>query len=1035
MNLSTVSIRRPVFALMLILGLVTLGLVSLRRLDIALNPAITYPFVSVTTVLRGASPETVESDITDVIEEQVNTIEGIRTLSSVSSEGVSSVFVEFDLDYDVNVKAQHVRDKVALARPLLPLDAEDPVVQRLDPDAAPILTVMLGGPISVRELSEYGEHVLKPRLERLPGVGSVSLTGAREREIRIWLDPVRLSGYGLSVDDIANTLRRENADLAGGRIESSEREWSVTTAGEVERVEDFGALLVAERAGSLVHLRDVAQIEDGLADLRSLARLNGQPGVALPVRRQSGSNTVAVARAVRAEVEAIRSALPPGFSMAIERDMSVNIERSIRSIFEEMLLGGALVVAVVLFFLRNNRSTLIAALAIPASVVSSFTLYYAAGFTLNSMSLMGLSLSIGLVIDDAIVVLEAIYRRIERGEPAMRAAELASSEVTLAVVSTTLAVCAVFVPIAFMEGMVGVWFYEFGLVVVFAVSVSTLVALSLTPMLASRMLRRKEAHGAVYRALGRFLDGLDAAYRRALAGALRHKGWTLGAALLTVAGGCGVARTLPFDFYKQSDMGEFSVQARFPVGTPLVVTDALAQRIERRLAEHPDVRVVHSTVGGGVLSKPNEVSLYVKITPKQERDRTQPEIMREMRDILIPLVPEARSVAVSHIEWSEGMGRGRSAGIQYTLRGPELGRLQGYATELVRRMNADASFTDVDTSFESGRPEITLEIDRERAGDLGVPVVGIGRTIRTLIAGEKVGSFEELGRRYDVRLQILPEYRDDPAKLDLIRVRSLRGELVPITNVARPREGEGPVEIQRENRVRQIVLYANMAAGVALGVGTAKLDAWGREMGIAAPDELVATGRARAMRETGSALLFALALALVSIYMILASLFNSLVHPFTIMMSAPLSWIGGFLALRLAGMSLDLMSGIGLLVLMGLVMKNGILLVDKTNQLREAGRGLDEALLEAGPARMRPVLMTTGALIFGLLPVALGASSGSEFRAPMGMITVGGLATSTLLTLVVVPVVYAVFDRTSVWSAGLTRRLLRRARPAATTAR
>jgi HAE1 family hydrophobic/amphiphilic exporter-1 len=496
-----------------------------------------------------------------------------------------------------------------------------------------------------------------------------------------------------------------------------------------------------------------------------------------------------------------------------------------------------------------------------------------------------------------------------------------------------------------------------------------------------------------------------------------------------------VARTLPFDFYRQSDTGEISVLAKFPIGTPLPVTDQLTQRIERRLAEHPDVRVVHATVGGGLLGKTNEASLYVKITPKEERDRSQVEVMRELREILIALVPEARSLAVSHMEWSEGMGRGRTAALQYTLRGPELDRLQGYAAELSRRMKADPSFTDVDTSFESGRPEITLEIDRERAGDLGVPVMGIGRTIRTLIAGEKAGSFEESGRRYDVRVQILPEYRDDPAKLDLIRVRSLRGELVPITNVARPREGEGPVEIHRENRVRQITLYANLAAGAPLGTGTAKLERWGREIGIAQPDELVATGRARAMRETGQALVFALGLALLSIYMILASLFNSLVHPFTIMMSAPLSWIGGFLALKLAGMSLDLMSGIGLLVLMGLVMKNGILLVDKTNQLREEGKGLEDALLEAGPARMRPVLMTTGALIFGLLPVALGANSGSEFRAPMGMITVGGLATSTLLTLVVVPVVYAVLDGASTRSASLVRRLLRRTRAQASTAR
>jgi HAE1 family hydrophobic/amphiphilic exporter-1 len=640
---------------------------------------------------------------------------------------------------------------------------------------------------------------------------------------------------------------------------------------------------------------------------------------------------------------------------------------------------------------------------------------------------MALSLSIGLVIDDAIVVIESIYRKIEGGAERAEAAEGGVSLVGLAVVSTTLAVCAVFVPIAFMEGMVGQWFFEFGLVVATAVCVSTLVALTLTPMVASLILKRTERPGWFFRALERAFRVLEDTYRSLLASALRRKGVTVGAAVAAIIAGCGVAATLPIDFYTQGDMAEFMVKAKLPIGTPLGVTDRLSRRLERRIAEHPEVRGVFATVGSGSRREPNRVQVFVALSRKTERSETQLEVMEAMRADLMPRVPEAEELAVQRISWMQESGR--SAQLMYTLRGPELDRLAHYSSLLVSRLRADPIFVDVATSFESGRPEIELSIDREMAADLGVPGVSVGRTIRALLAGEKVGSYEEAGERHDVRIQVLPEYRDDPTKLDLIRIRALGGELVPLTNVVRRRIGEGAVEIHRENRTRQITLYANLAGDAPLGIGTQKLEAWGSEIGIAPPDELVPTGRARAMKESGGAIAFAFILALAAIYMILASLFNSLIHPFTIMVSAPLSFIGGFLALKLAGMSLDLMSGIGLLVLMGLVMKNGILLVDYANQLRADGRGPVEAMREAGPVRMRPVLMTTGALVCGLVPVAFGGSSGSEFRAPMGMITIGGLLTSTFLTLVIVPVVYCLMDRASDRAWSLLSRVIPRPEP------
>jgi len=1008
-RIASISIERPVFALMLVLGLVVLGFVSLSKLELALDPDIEFPYVTVSTVLRGAAPETIEIEVTDILEEEINTIEGIRSLRSTSSEGLSQIGVEFETGYDIHVKAQHVREKVALMRPQLPLDIEEPVVIQMDPDARPILSIMLGGPLSIRELSEFAENTVAERLERLRGVGSVSLYGDRKREIRIWLDPLRLTGYGLAIEDVAAMLRRENAELAGGRIEGAEKEWSVTTAGKVRRVEDFGALIVAQRGGNLVFLRDVATVEDGLEEERSITRLNGQRGVALQIRRQSGANTVAVARRVRAEVEKIRATLPAGMTIKPAQDNAEYIERSVEAIFVDIVYGGFLAVIVVLFFLRNRRSTLIAACAIPSSVVASFTFAYVAGFTLNSMTLMALSLSIGLVIDDAIVVLESIYRKLEAGEDRRSSADDGASEVGLAVASTTLAVCGVFVPIAFMEGMVGQYFYEFGVMVTIAVCVSMLVAFTFTPMAASQILEKTQEGSLLFRWFERAYDALDRLYRRLLGSALRRRGVTVLVALGTVLGGFGVASTLPFDFYQEGDRGEFMVFAKLPTGTPLQVTDVAGRRLETLIAAHPEVQDVFTTVGAGAQREANRIAIFVKLVPKSEGRPGQPEVMERLRGALIPSFPEAEEILVDQISWMSSFGR--SAQLMYSLRGPELHRLERYSEQLLARMRADPDLGDVESSFETGKPEIKLVIARDVAADLGVPAVSVGRTIRALLAGEKVGSFEDAGERHDVRIQVLPEYRDDPSSLDLIRVRSLRGQLVPLTNVARPQLGEGAVQIQRENRARQIVLYANPAPGKSLGLAVSKMEAWGREIGIAAPDELVSVGKAKAMGEAAAAIGFAFLLAMVAIYMILASLFNSLIHPFTIMSSAPLSFIGGFLALKLTGMSLDLMSGIGLLVLMGLVMKNGILLVDYTNQLRDRGMAREEALLAAGPVRMRPVLMTTSALIFGLLPVVLDTGWGSEFRAPMGMITIGGLLTSTLLTLVVVPVIYSLLDQ------------------------
>ncbi len=1009
MRIADVSIERPVFAAMLNLGLVVLGLVSLSRLELKLEPDIDFPFATIATELRGASPETVEREVTEVIEEQVNSIEGIKELSSTSEQGLSQVHIEFRLGYDVDTKVQEVRDKVALARPQLPLDVEDPVVQKFDLNALGFMTIVLGGPIGQRELTDFAEHEVKDRLERIPGVGGVNLIGGREREVRIWLDPLRLSGYGLAIEDVADTLRRENAELASGRIEGAAREWSVTTQGKARTVEEFGSLIIAERSGRPIQLRDVAVVEDGMAEERSVARVNGEPGVSIEVQQQSGSDLVKAARLIREELAAIRAQAPGGVEITILRDYARIIEDQISSVLFDMLLAAGLVFGVVLIFMRNWRSTLIAALAIPASVIASFTVLYAAGLSLNNMTLMALSLAVGLVIDDAIVVLESIFRRVEHGAGSKEAALTGTREVALAVISTTLAVCGVFVPIRFMTSTMGRYFFEFGVSVTVAVLMSALVALTLTPMLASKVLRQTPKESAFFRFCERALQALEHGYARLLTWSLRHKAATIALAVATVFSGCGVFATLPTNYFTQDDLSEVAVTAKGPIGTPLSVTNQTLHAMEAAVRDHPDVLTVFAAAGSEVQHEPHKARLNLLLRPKRERDRPIDATFEEIRERVASVLPPGSELSVGHPSYASSSGEGYSD-IMYGVEGPSLARIAYFAGEIRAKMEADPTFTDVRWSYETGRPQITLDIDRGRAAEVGVSSVALGRTLRTLLAGEKVGSFEDRGHRYDVRVQVLPEYRDDPSKLDLIRVRSLRGELVPITSAALVRSESGPVEVKRHNRARMVRLYASKAPDASLDEAMAKMESFGREVGIKPPYAIVAGGAAESQAESAADLSFALLLAMLSIYMILASLFNSLTHPLTIMTSAPLSFVGGFFALKLAGMSFDIMGAMGLLVLMGLVMKNGILLVDYTNQMREQGLARDEAILRAGPVRMRPVLMTSAALVLGLLPMALSNATGAEFRAPMAMIVIGGLVTSTALTLMVVPVFYALID-------------------------
>jgi HAE1 family hydrophobic/amphiphilic exporter-1 len=1011
MRIADFSIRRPVFAVMLIAALVSLGLVSLGRLGVDLFPRVEFPYMAITTVLEGATPETVETEVSDVLEEHLNTISGVEKLLSVSSEGLSQVFIQFELEEDVDTKAQDVRDKVSRALAELPIDAEPPVVEKIDPDASPILSVMVSGDLPIRDLTRYTKKVVKERIQRVPGVGSARLVGGREREIRIWAHARKLRSYGLTVDDLIRALRAEHAEIPGGRLEAGggASEFSVKTKGEVEAVREFESIVVAYRNGAPTRLRDVARVEDGTEDERTYAELDGVQGVSLEVRRQSGRNTVEVAQAVKAVVAELQSGAPAGVRIVVARDVSRFIEASARDVGIDIALGGFLAVMVTLAFLRSLRSTLIVSIAIPASIVSTFFLFYVMGFTLNVLTLMALSVSIGLLIDDAIVVLESIHRHIESGEPPLRAASRGATEVGGAVVAGTASVLAVFIPIAFMQGVIGRFFYEYGLAISFAVATSLLIAVTLTPTLCGRILRPETGHGRGFAWFERAYGGLARVYAVLLRGALRHRLATLAVALVSVYVGIELARGVPLAFSGRVDRSEFEGKVELPLGVGVGETKRVTHRIGAALAALDETSTVFLSVGSGSRSRVNEIDLYVSTTPKAERRESQFSIMGRAREAIARAVPEARRVSVNELSWISGGGF-TSYNMQYSLTGSDLGELQQRSDAIVARMRRDPYFVDAKSSFELGKPEVQVHVDRVRAADLGVPIRVLATTVRALVGGMDVATYQEAGTRYDVRIRLEESQRDDLAELGQLQVRSASGRLIDLANLADLRVASGPAQIERANRSRKVTVYANNPEDVALGPAADRLDEIVSEVGLPLGYAGMHEGHAERMKDSAQAVLFAFFMALVALYMILASQFNSFSQPAAIMLTAPLSFVGAFAALRLTGTSMSVFAQIGLVALIGLVMKNGILLVDYANQRRAQGASALEATLQAGAVRLRPVLMTALSTIAGMVPVALSRSDGAEWRNPMGVLVIGGLASSTFLTLLVVPVAYTYID-------------------------
>ncbi|TNE87291.1 MAG: efflux RND transporter permease subunit [Deltaproteobacteria bacterium] len=1007
MNLPGLSIARPVFTTMVMFAIALFGLVLYQGLEVDQFPEVDLPVVTVVTIYPGADPETVENQVTTPIEDALFSLGGLDELQSVSLSSVSQVIVNFELGTDVNVAAQDIRD--ALATVDLPDQVEEPIIQRVDLGATPILQLAVTGPGELTDLVRYVEGELEPELKRIDGVGNIDVFGAQDREIHIWLDPARLAATGLTVDDVTRVLGAQNIEIPGGRIDNGELEMSLRASAAVETPDDFAEIALVTMGDAVVRLGDIARVEDGVEEARSTAFLDGQPAVALLVRKQSDGNTVAVAHGVHDALPGLLAAAPAGTEILPVLDNSRLIESSIETVQFDIVLGGFLAVAIILLFLRDWRATLISATALPVSVIGTFAFVGAMGFTLNMLTTLALSLSIGILIDDAIVVIENIVRRKSLGEDAMTAARNGTSEIMLAVLATTLSIVAVFVPVAFMDGMIGQFFFEFGMTVAFAVLMSLFVSFTLTPMLSSRFLGSHDAHHGetgISGLIGKVLGAIEGIYRRLVRGALRHPVITLAVAFASLGATVLVAGLLEFEFTPAEDAGQYEVSIELPAGTSLQETERRAADMADRVAAMGGVTHVLTTVGGGVQEKVNTAKLLVKLPHKTQRSFTQEEAMRVTRTTLAD-EPNA-IVTVAPIEVTN-IGGGRNAALELQLRGADLDALSASTEAVVAALSDLEGFVDVDSSLRLGKPELSVRVDPKRAADLGVVGATVATTVRTLVAGVVPTTFEEDGERYDVRVQLDSRDRASTAAVERAQVRASDGSLVRVGDVAAVTEIRGPSQIDHAQRERQVVIYANLD-GKALG--TASTEAL--EAAKAAASEGVRVslgGRSERLAETGGAMFAAMGLALALVYMILASQFESFIHPLTIMASVPFAFIGAFLALVITGQAMSIFGMIGMIMLVGLVTKNAILLVDFALQRLAEGDAIDTALETAGATRLMPILMTTAAMVFGMLPVALGHGDGGESRAPMGLAVIGGLLSSTVLTLVVVPVVFQLVEK------------------------
>ncbi len=1004
-------IRRPIFTVMLVTAPVALGIAAYGRLGVDLFPNVDLPVVVVTTTLKGASIEEMETSVTKKIEEAVNTISGIDELRSTTREGFSQVVINFHLYKNADVAAQEVRDKISTIVSQFPIGTDPPVVDRFDLDAAPVATIAVSGQRSFREITEITRTRIKEVLETVRGVGAVILVGGHRRAINVYLDPDRLVAYGLSAEDVRQALLQQNLESPGGRVDQRSLENVLRTMGRVADSRQFAQLIVAERRGLPIRLGDLGRVEDGIEEPRGLSRLDGENAVSLIIQKQSGTNTVEVVRAVKARLDQIQSTLPPDLRLMMIRDQSRFIEASIDELKFHALLGAVLVSATILLFIRDIPTTIIASLAIPTSMIPTFAFMAVMDYSLNNITMLGLILAIGIVIDDAVVVHENIFRHMEELHlPAREAARSATAEIASAVTATTLSLLVIFIPVAFMQGRVGRFFNSFGLTVAFAVAMSLAVSFTMTPMLCSRFLHLSPHHrGSKSGPIARFIEG---GYVTILDFSLRHRWLIVLLTALTLACTPVLFSWIGKDFVPRDDQSEFEVVITFPEGYTLDRVDRLTRKIEQRLSRLRGVTHVFTIIGdrtGRVAKGQGDVTealIYCRLVDLRQRDYSQADVMREARALLKDY-PDLRT-AVQDVQAFQATGF-RQVDVDLNLVGPDLNQLQEYAERVMQWMRTRGHYVDVDSSLSMRKPELRVYVDRERASDLNIPIQTVARTLGLLVGGEPVSTYKEADEQYDVWMRADLPFRDRASAIEALTIPSPRAGLVRLSSVARLEQAYGPNSIDRFGRQRQIVVVANLQ-GFSLGEAVQEIRQFMASLNMPPEYRYEFLGRAKLLSETNVNFLLAFLLSFLFMYMVLAAQFESFVHPITILLALPLTVPFAFLSLYFLRTNLDIYAVFGLFMLFGIVKKNGILQIDYTNTLRRRGMELRAAILEANRTRLRPILMTTVMLVAAMVPIALGRGPGAAARASMAKVIIGGQALSLLLTLLVTPVAYSLWE-------------------------
>ena len=1007
MNLPELSIRRHVFAFMLNALLILFGLIAYQRIGVDKLPYIEFPVVSVTTTQSGANPEVIDSSITNLIETSVNSVPGIEHIQSTSSPGISNVAITFDLGKPIDVAFQEVQAKVNQVLRRLPDDADPPVVAKVESNSSPIFWMALQGDRTQQQLNQYALNIIKKRLETVDGVGEVRIGGRRDRTIRVNLLPARMAAYGVAAQDITDGFRKEHIQFSGGFLTGHSTEHLVKLDLEFHKLDELAAMIVGYKDGAPVRLRDIAEIEDGLNDFRQMARANGKQTVGIGVVKVPNTNTVAIIEAVQRRLaEEIEPQLPPGLELHVIQNDALFIDEMVDSLKSHLIEGTLLAALVVWLFLKSFRSTLIIATSIPVSLFGAIAVMYFFGYTFNSVTLLALLLLIGVVVDDAIVVLENIYRHREHLEPdRVRAAVSGSREVTFAVIAASISLAAIFAPVIFVSGILGQFLRSFAVVVTFGVLVSLFVSLTLTPMLCSRFLDVTEKHGRVYWTLERFFKGMEGGYRRSLAWALGHRGIVLGAALLATLSSVYFFRALPAELAPQQDEGKFFVSMRAPAGSSIHYMERKLAEAERIVASYPEVTTVYGVIGLGSAAQVNQATVVVRMKPRAERQRSQQQVIELLRRDL------AQIAGVRAFPRAPGLvPRQRTEPLQFVVRGPNLQEMGRVASALQEQLQADPEIGRMDTDLQLELPQLVLEPDRVRTAALGLTSSDVALAVNMLTGGVDIAKYNDQpgdGERYDVRVKAKEGEFRQQADLSKIYLRNKNGQLVRLDNVARFRETIGPAVIARFDLQYAASFYANPTLPLGAAVERVREAA---EATLPIGYTVGFIGEAEQLEKTSTAAAFTFALAIILLYMVLASQFNSFLQPLLIMIAVPLAVIGGVAALWMAGHSLNIYSMIGLVLLIGLVAKNSILLVDLTNQRRAQGMGVDAALADACPIRMRPVLMTSLTLILALAPAAIGLGAGAESNGPLAIAVIGGMVTSTLLTLVVVPAAYSLLE-------------------------